>query len=104
MFWMACPAPPLIRLSVALKHDTKRVEPSTGPTTTPTSAKFDPATATTSGRRWAGTRTKGSWANPSRYSATMRSGSVSAGTRAKLVAKMPRASGADTGTKRSSKP
>src|SRR6266545_3936349 len=60
MSWIACPAPPFTRLSVAAKSVTVRRPARAGPATTPTSAKFDPETAATSGRRRRGTRTNGS--------------------------------------------
>jgi cbb3-type cytochrome c oxidase subunit I len=37
-FWIACPAPPFIKLSRVLKQVTRRCPPSRGPVTTPTSA------------------------------------------------------------------
>src|SRR5262249_23251422 len=62
--WMACPAPPLIKLSLTEKHATTRlpVVASTGPGCTPAPTWLLPCTATTSGRRFFGTRTNGSWA------------------------------------------
>ena len=38
MFWIACPAPPLIRLSMALTIASVRVAPAAGPSVKPTSA------------------------------------------------------------------
>ena len=38
MFWIACPAPPLIRLSVALTTASVRVAPAGAPSVKPTSA------------------------------------------------------------------
>jgi N-acetyl-gamma-glutamyl-phosphate reductase len=60
MFWIACPAPPLIRLSVALTMASVRVAPCASPSVKPTSAKFDPDTAATSGKRSRTKRTNGS--------------------------------------------
>jgi hypothetical protein len=60
MFWMACPAPPFTRLSSAETTVTVRRPRKAGPAATPTSAKFEPETAATSGSLRAGTRVKGS--------------------------------------------
>jgi hypothetical protein len=46
MFWIAWPAPPLMRLSIAEKQVTVRLPSLAGPTAKPTSMKFEPATAT----------------------------------------------------------
>jgi len=105
MFWIAWPAPPLIRLSSAAKQVTVRLPPLAGPTAKPTSAWFEPATATTSGSRLLpGRRTNGSRAKRSSNSAASLPASISADSSRKQVAKMPRVSGADTGTNRSSTP
>src|SRR5262249_11796904 len=61
--WIAWPAPPLIKLSVTQEQATTRLPGSAPslPPSRPTSAKFVPLTAATSGRRFAGTRTNGSF-------------------------------------------
>src|SRR5262249_35726450 len=45
MFWIACPAPPLMRLSIAEKQVTVRLPSPGAPTAKPTSMKLEPATA-----------------------------------------------------------
>src|SRR4029077_9337501 len=60
MFWIAWPAPPLIRLSVALTIARVRVPPCASPSVKPTSAKLLPETAATSGSRSRTNRTNGS--------------------------------------------
>src|SRR5581483_3220908 len=67
MLWIAWPAPPLIKLSATEKQVTVRRPSASGVSASanPTSTKFDPDTAATSGSRFWGTRTKGSPANDS---------------------------------------